>query len=63
MKFSFRHLFNVAIIVIMAMIVVTALGYDPQTRLLPLIVSVPLLILSVILTIVELRESFGKSAR
>ncbi len=57
MKFSFRHVFNVGVVVIMAAVVVTALGYDPQTRLLPLIVSVPVLILAVILTVLEFRES------
>ena len=62
MRFSFRHLFNVGIVVIMAMIVITALGYDRQTRLLPLLVSVPVLILAVILTVMEFRESFRKPA-
>jgi hypothetical protein len=55
MKFSFRHLFNVGVVVIMAAVVITALGYDKDTRLLPLIVSVPVLILSIILTIQEFR--------
>lgn len=62
MKFSFRHLFNIGVVVIMALIVITALGYDRQTRLLPLIVSVPVLILAVILTVMEFRESFRKPA-
>ena len=63
MKFSFRHLFNVGIVVVMAMIVITALGYDPQTRMLPLIVSLPVLIMAVILTVTEFRESLAKDAR
>ena len=62
MKFSFRHLFNVGVVVIMALIVITALGYDRQTRLLPLLVSVPVLILAVILTVMEFRESLRKPA-
>ncbi|MBI4632499.1 MAG: tripartite tricarboxylate transporter TctB family protein [Deltaproteobacteria bacterium] len=62
MKFSFRHLFNIGIVVIMAMVVITAWGYDEQTRLLPLIVSVPVLIMAVILTIQEFRESLRKGA-
>jgi hypothetical protein len=61
MKFSFRHLFNVGIVVIMAMIVITALGYDRQTRLLPLLVSVPVLIMALVLTVMEFRESLGKT--
>lgn len=63
MKFSFRHLFNVGVVVIMALSVITALGYDRQTRLLPLIVSVPVLILAVILTIQEFLESKGKAQK
>jgi hypothetical protein len=59
MKLSFRHLFNVGVVAIMAAVVITALGYDSQTRLLPLIVSVPVLILSVILTVQEFRGSKG----
>jgi hypothetical protein len=55
-KFSFRHLFNVAIVVISAMIVVTALGYESQAALLPLIVAVPTLIMSIALTILEFKE-------
>ena len=62
MKFSFRHLFNVGVVVVMAAIVITALGYDSQTRLLPLIVAVPVLILSVILTVQEFLASKREAA-
>ena len=63
MKFSFRHLFNVGVVVIMAAVVITALGYDSQTRLLPLIVSVPVLILSIILTVQEFLASGAKEEK
>ena len=60
---SYRHLFNVGVVVILALIVITALGYDRQTRMLPLIVSVPVLILAIALTISDLRESKGKASK
>jgi hypothetical protein len=63
MKFSFRHLFNVGVVVIMAAVVITALGYDKDTRLLPLIVSVPVLILSIILTVQEFLGSKGGASK
>jgi hypothetical protein len=60
MKLSFRHLFNVGVVIIMAMIVITALGYDSTTRLLPLMVSIPVLIMAVILTIKEFLAELRK---
>jgi Na+/melibiose symporter-like transporter len=56
MKFSFRHVFNVTVVVLLAIYVVTAWGYNPQARLMPLVVSVPILILSIVQTISDFRK-------
>jgi len=60
---SFRHLFNLGVVFVMALIVITALGYDRQTRLLPLIVSVPVLILAIAQTIQDFRASKEKTKK
>jgi hypothetical protein len=60
MKFSFRHVFNGTVVVLLGIYVVTAWGYNPQARLMPLVVSVPILILAIVQTIMDLRASRGK---
>ena len=57
MKFSFRHVFNLIVVVLLSIYVVTAWGYNPQARLLPLVVSIPILILAIGLFITDLRAS------
>jgi hypothetical protein len=57
MKFSFRHVFNMIVVVLLGIYVVTAWGYNPQARLMPLVVSVPILILAIVQTINDLRGS------
>lgn len=57
MKFSFRHVFNLIVVVLLSIYVVTAWGYNPQARLLPLVVSIPILILAIGLFISDLRAS------
>ncbi len=57
MKFSFRHVFNLIVVLLLAIYVVTAWGYNPQARLMPLIVSIPILILAIVQTINDLRSS------
>ena len=55
MKFSFRHVFNVTVVVLLSIYVITAWGYNPQARLMPLVVSVPILILAIVQTINDFR--------
>jgi hypothetical protein len=57
MKFSFRHVFNLIVVVLLSIYVLTAWGYNPQARLLPLAVSIPILILAIGLFISDLRAS------
>ena len=57
MTFSFRHIFNLAAVVLLIIYVITAMGYNPQARLMPLVVSIPILILAIGLFISELRAS------
>jgi Tripartite tricarboxylate transporter TctB family len=57
MTFSFRHIFNLAVVVLLTIYVITAMGYNPQARLMPLAVSIPILILAIGLFISELRAS------
>jgi hypothetical protein len=59
MKFSFRHVFNVTVVVLLAIYVVTAWGYNPQARLMPLVVSVPILILAIVQMISDFRKGGG----
>ncbi len=61
MKLSFRHVFNLIVVILLAIYVVTAWGYNPQARLMPLIVSIPILILAVVQTINDLRSSRPKA--
>jgi len=56
-KFSFRHIFNLAVVVMLGTYIGTALGYNPQARLMPLVVSIPIFILAIIQTISDLRAS------
>jgi predicted permease len=55
MKFSFRHVFNLIVVGLLGIYVVTAWGYNPQARLMPLIVSIPILILAIVQTINDYR--------
>ena len=47
MKISFRHIFNLSVIVLSAVYVVTAMGYNRQARLMPLVIGIPVLIMAV----------------
>ncbi len=57
MRFSFRHIFNLIVFVLLFIYVVTAMGYNSQARLMPLVVSIPILILAAIQTIRDFRTS------
>jgi len=57
MKFSFRHIFNLLVVVLLLIYVITAMGYNRQARLMPLVVSIPILILAIIQTIRDFRAS------
>lgn len=57
MRFSFRHIFNLIVLALLFMYVITAMGYNPQARLMPLAVSIPILILAAIQTIRDFRAS------
>ena len=60
MKISFRHIFNLGVVVLLALYVVTAMGYNRQARLMPLVISIPILILAVWLTVLDFMAE-GKS--
>ncbi len=55
MRFSFRHNFNLIVFVLLLIYVITAMGYNSQARLMPLVVSIPILILAAIQTIRDFR--------
>ncbi len=57
MRLSFRHIFNLIVFVLLFIYVVTAMGYNSQARLMPLVVSIPILILAAIQTIRDFRTS------
>ena len=61
MKFSFRHMFNVAVVVLLGIYVITALGYNPTARLMPLVVSIPIFILAVLNMIGDFRKQGRKT--
>jgi hypothetical protein len=63
MKFSFRHVFNLVVVVLLSIYVTTAMGYNPQARLMPLAVSVPILVLAVWQTIHDFKRKRGDKAR
>jgi len=56
MRFSFRHTFNVAIVLLLGIYVITAIGYNPTARLMPLVVSIPTFILAVLNMISDFRK-------
>jgi hypothetical protein len=56
MKLSFRHTFNVAVVVLLGTYVITAMGYNPTARLMPLVVSIPIFILAVLNMIGDFRK-------
>ena len=55
MKFSFRHIFNLLVVASLLIYIITAMGYNRQARLMPLVVSIPILILAIIQTIRDFR--------
>jgi len=61
MKLSFRHVFNIALVVLLGIYVVTAMGYNPAARLMPLVVSIPIFILAILNMISDFRRVGGKN--
>ncbi len=57
MKLSFRHVFNLVVVVLLGIYIWTALGYNSQARLMPLVVSIPIFVLAIIQTINDLKKS------
>ena len=57
MRLALRHVFNMGVVVILAVVVITASSYAKQAALLPLLVGIPALILAVANTIVDFLES------
>ncbi|MEW6670127.1 MAG: tripartite tricarboxylate transporter TctB family protein [Thermodesulfobacteriota bacterium] len=53
MKLSFRHIFNLSVVVLLAVYVITAMGYNRQARLMPLVISIPILILAIWQTVLD----------
>jgi hypothetical protein len=53
MKISFRHIFNLSVVVLLVVYVVTAMGYNRQARLMPLVISIPVLILAIWHTVLD----------
>jgi hypothetical protein len=60
MKFSGRHLFNLVLVGILGAYVVIALGYNRQARMMPLMVSIPILILAIWQTVSDFRLSIRR---
>lgn len=54
MKLSVRHLFNLALVAVLLAFVTVAAGYNPQARLMPLVIGVPILALAVWQTVSDL---------
>ncbi len=54
-KFSFRHVFNIGAVAVFAVAVIMALGYNRSAALMPLLIGIPILILAVLQTVLDLR--------
>jgi len=54
LKLSVRHLFNLALVAVLLAFVTVAAGYNPQARLMPLIIGIPVLALAVWQTVSDL---------
>jgi hypothetical protein len=61
MKFSYRHVFNLTVVVFLGIYVWTALSYSYNARLMPLVIGLPLFILAIIQTVIDLRLSRKKA--
>ena len=62
MKFSYRHVFNLSVVAFLGIYAWTALSYGYNARLMPLVISLPLLVLAIIQTVIDLRLSRKKAA-
>jgi len=60
---TFRHLFNIAVVLVLLAVVIMSLGYNPQARLMPLLIGIPILILAVIQTIIDFREAASEKKK
>lgn len=63
MGISFRNLFNVGVVVLLAAVVVVSLGFNRQARMFPLWVGVPTLLLALANAIVDFRGSARPPAK
>lgn len=55
-RISARQVFDIALVLVLAGVVYTAMGYNSQARLMPLLVGVPVLVLAVLQTINDFRS-------
>jgi hypothetical protein len=61
MKFSFRHIFNLLVVALLLIYVITAMGYNRQARLMPLVVSIPIFLLSIWQTLHDFRMAVRRT--
>lgn len=60
MKVSGRLLLSLGLMLTFLVLIIIALGYNPLARLLPLVVAIPIFILSVVQFLLDLREALGE---
>jgi putative tricarboxylic transport membrane protein len=55
-KLSFRHVFDLVVVILLGIYIGTAFGYNSLARLMPLVVSIPIFVLAVLQTIGDFRQ-------
>lgn len=63
MKVSSKHVFNGILVVLLTAYVATALGYNEQARMLPLIIGVPVWIMAIYQLAIDLWAEFRNPAK
>lgn len=53
---SYRHIFNLGVVAVLFAMVIMALGYNRQARLMPLLIGIPVLIIALIHTVIDFRR-------
>ena len=59
MKLPLRHILNFFVVIVLGVYIAVASGYNPQSRLMPLVVSIPIFLLALWQTFIDLRSAGG----
>jgi predicted secreted protein len=61
MRITFRQIFSLIVSILLGIYIVTAMGYNPQARLMPLVVSIPIFLLSIWQTLHDFRMAVRRT--